>query len=123
MWLPLLFLIIGLSLGFLANIPIPAQYADYLSIAVLAALDTLFGGVRAQLEAKFDQRNFVFGFFLNVSIAALLVFLGTQWGMDLYLAAIAAFGVRLFHNAARIRKVLLDNYQQRKENKSTNNKK
>ncbi|WP_054859546.1 DUF1290 domain-containing protein [Gracilibacillus sp. JCM 18860] len=112
MWLPALFLVLGLILGFLTNITIPDIYANYLSIAVLAALDTLFGGgIRAQLEDKFDQKVFITGFFFNVSLAAFLAFLGVQLGIDLYLAAIFAFGVRLFQNLAIIRRLLLEKYR------------
>ncbi|WP_163579688.1 small basic family protein [Gracilibacillus saliphilus] len=111
MWLPALFLIIGLLLGFMTNMSIPDAYTNYLSIAVLAALDTLFGGIRAQLEAKFDQKVFISGFFFNVSLAAFLAFIGVQLGIDLYLAAIFAFGVRLFQNLAMIRRLLLEKYE------------
>ncbi|MFC4404664.1 small basic family protein [Gracilibacillus xinjiangensis] len=116
MLLPALFLILGLVLGFLTNITIPDVYANYLSIAVLAALDTLFGGIRTQLEGKFDQSVFVSGFFFNVSLAALLAFIGVQLGIDLYLAAIFAFGVRLFNNMAIIRRVLLEKHRIKKNN-------
>ncbi|WP_058307903.1 small basic family protein [Gracilibacillus massiliensis] len=115
MLLPALFLIIGLFLGFMTNFTIPDVYSDYLSIAVLAALDTLFGGIRAQLDSKFDQQVFISGFFFNVSLAAFLAFLGVQLGIDLYLAAIFAFGVRLFQNLAIIRRLLLDKYYQYKK--------
>lgn len=113
MWLPALFLIVGLALGLLTNITIPDIYTNYLSIAVLAALDTLFGGVRAQLESKFDHKVFISGFFFNISLAAFLAFLGVQLGIDLYLAAIFAFGVRLFQNIAIIRRILLDRYSKK----------
>ncbi|SHN15075.1 small basic family protein [Gracilibacillus kekensis] len=120
MLLPALFLIIGLLLGFMTNFTIPDVYSNYLSIAVLAALDTLFGGIRAQLEAKFDQKVFISGFFFNVSLAAFLAFLGVQLGIDLYLAAIFAFGVRLFQNLAIIRRILLDKYYLYKKSKKSN---
>ena len=110
MWIPVFFLVIGLLLGMLTNITIPEAYTNYLSIAVLAALDTLFGGIKAQLNREFDQRVFVTGFFFNIALAASLAFLGVQLGIDLYLAAVFAFGVRLFHNIAIIRRVLLDRY-------------
>lgn len=120
MWIPMFFLVIGLLLGILTDITIPDAYTNYLSIAVLAALDTLFGGVRAQLNSEFDQRVFVTGFFFNVALAASLAFLGVQLGIDLYLAAIFAFGVRLFHNIAVIRRVLLDRYYLSKKAKKVN---
>ena len=63
MWLPLLGLILGISFGLLTDIKIPTQYENYLSIAVLAALDTLFGGIRAHLQNVYDDKVFVSGFF------------------------------------------------------------
>ncbi|MBB6455035.1 small basic protein [Salirhabdus euzebyi] len=107
MWLTLIFLIIGIVLGLLTDFRIPEIYENYLSIAVLAAFDTLIGGIRSHLEHKFDEKVFVTGFFANVSLAALLAFVGVQLGIDLYLAAVFAFGVRLFNNIALIRRHLL----------------
>lgn len=106
MWFPLSFLIIGILLGLLTDLTIAEQYTNYLSIAILAALDTLLGGVRAHLERTFDQSIFLTGFFFNVGLAVILTFIGVQLGVDLYLAAIFAFGVRLFQNIAIIRRYL-----------------
>jgi small basic protein len=107
MWLPLMGLIIGVIMGLLTDIRIPEEYANYLSIAILAALDTLFGGIRAQLQNIYDEKVFVSGFFFNILLAASLAFLGVHLGVDLYLAAVFAFGVRLFQNIAVIRRILL----------------
>ncbi|MFG6115215.1 small basic family protein [Halobacillus sp. MO56] len=109
MWLPIAFLLVGMVLGLLTDIRVPDAYTDYLTIAVLAAFDTLLGGIRAQLEKKFDDIVFLTGFFSNVALAALLAFLGVQLGIDLYLAAVFAFGVRLFQNIAIIRRHLISN--------------
>ena len=118
MWLPVAGLILGIVLGLLTDIRgagrcraggvrIPPEYADYLSIAILAALDTLFGGIRAHLQNVYDERIFISGFFFNILLAASLAFLGVHIGVDLYLAAVFAFGVRLFQNIAVIRRILL----------------
>ncbi|KAA9025958.1 small basic family protein [Niallia endozanthoxylica] len=115
MWLPVLGLLIGLFLGSLADINIPAEYANYLSIAVLAALDTLFGGIRAHLQNIYDEKVFVSGFFFNIILAASLAFLGVHLGVDLYLAAVFAFGVRLFQNIAVIRRIFLTKWSANKE--------
>lgn len=114
MWLPLLGLILGITLGVLTDIQIPAVYEDYLSIAVLAALDTMFGGIRAQLQQVYDDKVFISGFFFNIILAAGLAFLGVHIGVDLYLAAIFAFGVRLFQNIAVIRRILLTKMEDRR---------
>lgn len=113
MWLPLLGLLLGVSLGLLSDIQIPQVYSNYLSIAVLAALDTLFGGIRAHLQQIYDDKVFISGFFFNIILAACLAFLGVHLGVDLYLAAIFAFGVRLFQNIAVIRRLLLTKWSAR----------
>jgi small basic protein len=115
MWLPILGLIIGLFLGFSADIEIPVEYSNYLSIAVLAALDTLFGGIRANLQNIYEEKVFVSGFFFNIILAASLAFLGVHLGVDLYLAAVFAFGVRLFQNIAVIRRIMLSKWSIKKE--------
>ncbi|WP_216830866.1 small basic family protein [Alkalihalobacterium elongatum] len=119
MWLPIIGLILGVILGFFTEFRIPDEYSNYLSIAVLAALDTLFGGIRAHLQNSFDSNVFLTGFFFNILLAAGLAFLGVHLGVDLYLAAIFAFGVRLFNNIAVIRRMLLSNWKERRnENKA-----
>jgi small basic protein len=107
MWLPIMGLVIGVIIGLLTDIRIPEEYSNYLSIAILAALDTLFGGIRAQLQNIYDEKVFVSGFFFNIVLAASLAFLGVHLGVDLYLAAVFAFGVRLFQNIAVIRRIIL----------------
>jgi small basic protein len=107
MWLPILGLIVGIILGLITDLRIPEEYSNYLSIAVLAAFDTLFGGIRAYLQNIYDDKVFVSGFFFNIGLAASLAFLGVHLGVDLYLAAVFAFGVRLFQNIAVIRRILL----------------
>lgn len=120
MWLPLLGLILGVTLGLLSDIQIPHAYGNYLSIAVLAALDTLFGGVRAHLQQIYDDKIFVTGFFFNIALAAALAFLGVHLGVDLYLAAVFAFGVRLFQNIAVIRRILITKWTERSKDSTTN---
>lgn len=117
MWLPILGLLLGILLGLSSNFTVPEQYSNYLSIAVLASLDTLFGGIRAHLENIFDERVFVTGFFTNIILAASLAFLGVHLGVDLYLAAVFAFGIRLFQNIAQIRRILLDRLVVRRKEK------
>jgi len=106
-WLPLLGLAIGIILGLQFPLHLPVAYAKYMSVAVLAALDSIFGGLRAGLEDRFDNAVFVTGFFSNTLLAGILAYIGDQLGVELYLAAVFAFGVRLFQNLAIIRRFLL----------------
>lgn len=100
-------LVIGLAVGLGVDIHLPAQYASYLSVSILAAFDTVFGGLRAALQKSFEPRTFLTGFFANTLLAGLLAFIGTELGVDLALAAVVAFGVRIFNNLAQIRHILL----------------
>ena len=76
-------------------------------IALLAALDAVFGGLRAAADEKFDNEVFVSGFFSNALMAALLVFVGDRLGIDLYYVALLTFGFRIFQNLAILRRHLL----------------
>jgi small basic protein len=106
-WLPVLGLLIGLILGATLSLSIPAEYSRYTAIAILAALDSVLGAVRAELEGDFDNRVFLSGFFANIVLAGGLTYLGDRLGVELYIAAIVAFGVRLFNNLAIIRRLLI----------------
>lgn len=105
--------VIGLLLGALAGIwlepTVPAFLQPYLPIAVVAALDALFGALRAILDGVFDDRVFLVSFLSNVVVAALIVFLGDQLGVgsQLSTAVVVVLGIRIFSNAAAIRRHLL----------------
>ncbi len=107
MWLPLLGLLVGIVIASLFSISVPAEYARYSAIAILAALDSILGAVRSELEGTYDNEVFTTGLVSNMLLAALLTFLGDRLGVDLSIAAIVAFGVRLFNNLAIIRRYLL----------------
>lgn len=100
-------LIIGVLFGLRLNITYPAKYALYISVAILASLDSVFGAVRAMLEDTFNTEIFVSGFFTNAILAGFLAYIGDQLGVPLYYAAIFAFGGRLFQNFAIIRRHFL----------------
>lgn len=99
-------LVIGVLLGLFLQPSVPVELQPYLPIAVVAALDALFGAIRARLEDVFDDRVFVTSFLFNVVIAAFLVFLGDQLGVgsQLSTAVVVVLGIRIFSNAASIRR-------------------
>ncbi len=84
-------LIAGIMIGLFFPLTVPAVYAKYMSVALLAALDTVFGGIRAALERTFDLSMYVTGFFTNSLLAVLLVFIGNRLGIDLYYVALSLF--------------------------------
>ncbi len=107
MWLIIAGFLAGIAIGLWTPITIPVMYARYLSIAVLASLDTALGGLRAGLEGTYDDGVFISGFFTNALLAAGLVYLGDRIGVEnLYLAGVAALGIRMFNNLGIIRREL-----------------
>ena len=106
--IPILGLIIGVILGIFIPFNIPFQYSNYVAVAILAALDSVFGGITATLQGKFDMKIFLSGFFGNALLAAGLAYIGDQLGIQIYLAAIFAFGNRMFLNFAIIRRFVLN---------------
>ena len=99
-------LIAGVVLGVYLSPDVPAGIQPYLPIAVVAALDALFGGLRAYFDGLFDSKVFVVSFLFNVTIAALLVYLGDLLGVGAQLstAILVVLGIRIFGNAASIRR-------------------
>jgi small basic protein len=110
MWLPLLGLIVGVGLGFLLSVEIPLGYVKYTAIAILAAIDTTLGGLRAQVENRFDLTVFLSGFVVNAAFAAMLTGIGDLLGLDIYLGAVIAFSIRIFDNVGFIRRDVLMRY-------------
>jgi small basic protein len=99
-------LLLGIIAGLLFEPSVPEGLQPYLPIAVVAALDAVFGAARAYLDGIFDDRVFVISFVSNVLIAALIVYLGDQLGVggQLSTGVIVVLGIRIFSNAAAIRR-------------------
>lgn len=114
--------VLGIVLGM--NLPtISYSYSGYLAIAIVAALDSVFGGINSLLNKKFDIRIFVSGFFGNAILAMLLTYLGEKLNVDIYLAAVIVFVGRIFTNMSIIRRYYIDKWSKKydmKHNKKVN---
>lgn len=104
--IPVIGLVVGVIAGLILQPTVPVALQPYLPIAVVAALDALAGGLRAALEGMFDDRVFLTSFLFNILIAAFIVFLGDQLGVgsQLSTAVVVVLGIRIFSNAASIRR-------------------
>ena len=107
MWLPLVGLALGITLGLVLNVNVSPDLARYSAVAILAGLDSVLGAIRAELDAHYDNRIFLSGFITNALVAVALTFVGDRLGIDLYLVALFAFGLRIFQNVALIRRHFL----------------
>ena len=103
----LIAIILGCVIGALVGVNLPMisyTYSGYLAIAIIAALDSVFGGITSTLNKNFDLKIFVSGFFGNAILSMLLTYLGQKLNVDIYLAAIVVFVGRMFNNLAIIRR-------------------
>ena len=106
--------ILGAVLGMNAPM-ISYTYSSYLAIAVIAALDTVFGGIASVIKKNFDLKIFISGFFGNAILAILLTILGQKLNVDIYLAAIVVFVWRMFMNLGIIRRYYVDKWSEKIE--------
>jgi small basic protein len=97
-------LIVGALVAILLRPTVPQDLSRYVAMAVVAAMDSALGGVRAYLERTFNDRVFVIAFLLNAALAIFLVWIGDQLTVDLATAVAVVFGVRIFQNLAAIRR-------------------
>jgi small basic protein len=106
--IPVLAIAAGVLLGLWLEPTVPLGLQPYLPIAVVAALDAVFGGIRAKLDGIFDDKQFVVSFVSNVLVAGLIVYLGDQLGVggQLSTGVVVVLGVRIFGNVAAIRRHL-----------------
>ena len=104
MLLPLAGLLVGVLLGLVLNVNVGFELSRYSAVAILAALDSVLGAVRAELDGVYDNRIFITGFLSNAIVAVILTFIGDRLTLDLYLVALITFGLRIFNNVALIRR-------------------
>ena len=111
--------VIGAVIGMFAPM-VSYTYSGYLAIAIIAALDYVFGGILATLKKNFNLTIFITGFFGNAILAILLTILGQKLNVDIYLAAIVVFVGRMFTNLAIIRRYYVDMMMKKLEEKRNN---
>jgi small basic protein len=102
--LPLAGLLIGVLAGLVLDVNVSFAFSRYSAMAILAALDSVLGAVRAELDGVYDNRIFISGFITNAIVAVILTFIGDRLSIDLYLVALITFGIRIFNNVALIRR-------------------
>lgn len=120
----ILVMIITCILGVVVGLNAPMisyTYSSYLAIAIIAALDSVFGGVASVINKKFDIKTFISGFFGNAILAILLTVLGEKLNVDIYLAAIVVFVGRMFNNLGTIRRYYVEKWTEKIKNKTNKN--
>ena len=120
--LPILALVIGAMIAYFLRLPaIQGVSGQYLAVACLAGLDTVFGGFRSGLEGKFNAFVFFTGFVSNTLIAFFLAWLGDQIYINLFFAVALVLGMRMFTNLSLIRRFLITRWQDSQDRRRLQN--
>lgn len=106
--------IVGIALGIVVPYNLTSATLPYAAVAIIAALDSVFGGLSAYINKKFNMSVFMTGLISNAVLAVLLTYMGDLLGINLFFAAIVVFGVRMFNNLAAIRRLTFDIYFEKK---------
>ena len=122
MWLILLGCVVGVAIGMWVPI-IPYEFAKYFAIAIVAAFDSIMGGINAVIKKNFNIKIFVSGFFVNILISIALTLLGDRLDVNIFLAAIFVFVTRIFSNFSSIRRELIAKYEAKHSNIESDDKK
>ena len=118
-------ILIGCIAGALIGMNAPMisyTYSSYLAIAVIAALDSVFGGITSVVNKNFDLKIFITGFFGNAILAILLTILGQKLNVDIYIGAIVVFVGRMFNNLGIIRRYYVEKWTRKGESQGKEEK-
>lgn len=117
----MILIVLGIVLGVVGAVIVPwiitPGYSVYFAVGILAALDSVFGGIYANMNKKFNMAIFVSGLICNALLACAIILLGEKLGLDLYMAIVVVFGTRLFNNFSSIRHHIILNYTLKKKEK------
>lgn len=108
MLIPIIGLFVGVAAGIYSGLVFPAGYSAYVAVGILACLDSVLGGVYANMRDDFRWKVFATGFMLNAVLAMVLIWLGNQLSIDLSIAAVVVYGSRMFNNFSNIRHLILN---------------
>lgn len=110
-------LALGVVVGYYLPFTYPIDYSLYMSVAILATMDSIFGAVKSSLQGKYDNLIFITGFIGNAVLAIILTYIGDRLGLPIYYVALLVFGSRLFDNLSIIRRHIVTNIRNKKRGK------
>jgi len=101
-------ILLGILVGSFLKINIPPEYARYTAVAILGVIDSIFGALRSETEYKYDSVIFVTGLLFNMALAIFITYVGDKLNIELYLAVVIAFIIRIFLNIGIIRTISIE---------------
>ncbi len=113
MLIALIGLVIGIAVGMFSGMVFPVGFSAYVAMGILACMDSLLGGIYANMRDDFRWKVFATGFVTNAVLAIVLIWLGNQLSIDLSIAAIVVYGSRMFNNCSNIRHLILNKNEEK----------
>lgn len=110
MWFGIIGLIIGIIIGVITPLTIPVEFARYTAVGILGIFDSILGAARSDLQGKYNVTIFISGLIFNMTLAGVITYLGDRLGLDLYLAVLVVFTLRIFANIGTIRYSFLSRF-------------
>lgn len=114
----MIYVVAGVILGILAglnlNLIYSPDYAVYISLSVLAILNTIFHVLSENLKGELTPIKSVVFLVSDLSFGLLLGYVGEQLGLPIYLAAVFAFGNNIYSNIKSIINLMLEKYKKNK---------
>jgi small basic protein len=96
-------LLAGIVIGIMSPLNIPIEFVRYTAVGILGISDSILGAVKADLQGRYNITIFISGLIFNMILAVLITYIGDRLGLDLYLAVLVVFTLRIFANIGTIR--------------------
>lgn len=101
-------LVIGLVVGLKLNIVYNPEYAVYISLAILAIINTIFNMLRERKNGEPKASKSLMFLITDMVFALFLGYIGEQLELPIYLAAVFAFGNNIYKNVKVLSESLFD---------------
>ncbi len=102
--------ILGLLVGLNLNLVYSPEYAVYISIAVLAILNTIFNLLNLNTKGELTVVKSLTYLSTDLIFGLLLAYVGEQLGLPIYLAAVFAFGNSIYQNMRALVNFMVEKY-------------
>lgn len=114
----MIYVVVGITLGIVAglnlNLIYSPDYAVYISLAILAIVNTIFNLLNENLKGELTPIKSAAFLIGDLVFAILLGYVGEQLGLPIYLAAVFAFGNNIYKNLRTITNFMLEKYKKNK---------
>lgn len=107
-------LILGIVAGLNINIIYNPDYLVYISLSILAILNTIFNMLHENKTGELTSLKSIALLLTDLIFALFLGYVGEQLGLPIYLAAVFAFGNNIYKKLRILVNISLENFNKNK---------